>query len=158
MGAGVHTLVQAADFERVLGTPSRARSPHFAVHHIAAAPLKRRTVPAGAVVPKLSTVIAPSGAESVDNTLAPEPAPPTALWLGTVVPKRHARRAVTRNLVKRQMRAAVDRHRGELPQGLWVLRLRTPFDRQAFPSAASDALRQAVRNELEQVLQRAAAR
>lgn len=83
-------------------------------------------------------------------------APPavTAWWLGTVVPKRHAKRSVTRSLLKRQMRAAIDRHVHRLPPGLWVLRLRSPFDRQQFPSAASDALRRAVHDELEAVLQR----
>ena len=45
-------------------------------------------------------------------------------WLGTVVPKRHAKRAVTRSLLKRQMRAALLRRDapGQLPlrAGLWV--------------------------------------
>jgi ribonuclease P protein component len=39
---------------------------------------------------------------------------------------------------------------------LWVLRLRSPIDRQQFPSAASDALRRAVHDELETLLRRAA--
>jgi ribonuclease P protein component len=38
---------------------------------------------------------------------------------------------------------------------MWVVRLRSPFDRQKFPSAASDALRQAARAELAQLLDRA---
>lgn len=79
---------------------------------------------------------------------------PFALWLGTVVPKRHAKRAVTRSLFKRQMRAAVQRHAEHMPNGLWVLRLRNGFDRQQFSSAASDALRSAVHDELEAMLQR----
>jgi ribonuclease P protein component len=41
-----------------------------------------------------------------------------------------------------------------MPPGLWVVRLRSPFDRQKFPSAASDALRQAARAELAQLLDR----
>lgn len=80
---------------------------------------------------------------------------PTGLWLGMVVPKRHAKRAVTRALLKRQIRAAIGRHAERLPPGLWVLRLRSPFDRQQYPSAASEALRRAVREELEVLLQRA---
>ncbi len=80
----------------------------------------------------------------------------SGLWLGTVVPKRHAKRAVTRTLLKRQVRAAVARHAERLPAGVWVVRLRSPFDRQQFPSAASEALRAAVRAELDTVLQRAA--
>ena len=42
-----------------------------------------------------------------------------------------------------------------MPPGLWVVRLRSPFDRQKFPSAASDALRAAARAELAQLLDKA---
>lgn len=91
---------------------------------------------------------------------------PDGWWLGLVVPKRHARRAVTRNLVKRQMRAVMTgvvvaaATAGQpvcgLARGLWVLRLKAPFDRGMFRSAASAALRVAVRDELGQLLTRAA--
>ncbi|CAM4002749.1 Ribonuclease P protein component [Roseateles saccharophilus] len=74
--------------------------------------------------------------------------------MGIVVPKRHAKRSVTRQLLKRQIRAAFAERPG-MPPGLWVVRLRSPFDRQKFPSAASDALRQAARAELAQLLDRA---
>lgn len=73
------------------------------------------------------------------------------LWLGAVVPKRHARRAVTRTLLKRQIRSVVDARVGTLLGGLWVVRLRVPFDKARFPSAASDALRHFAREELEQL-------
>lgn len=76
---------------------------------------------------------------------------PNQLWWGAVVPKRHARRSVTRSLLKRQIRAAVDRQPA-LPGGLWVVRLRSPFAREQFPSAASEALRRAARDELDAVL------
>jgi len=72
-----------------------------------------------------------------------------------VVPKRHARRAVTRSLLKRQIRLALQRHAPALPEGLWLVRLRGPFAPKLFPSAASDALRCAARDELEQLLARA---
>jgi ribonuclease P protein component len=75
-----------------------------------------------------------------------------------VVPKRHARRAVTRTLIKRQMRAAMADGACQLPAGLWVLRLKAPFDLKQFPSAASDALRCSARDELRQMVTRAAAR
>jgi len=77
-------------------------------------------------------------------------------WLGSVVPKRHARRSVTRSLLKRQIRAALCRHQGALPPGLWLVRLRAPWAPAAFPSAASEALRNAAKAELDQLLQRAA--
>ena len=88
------------------------------------------------------------------------------------MPKRNARRAVTRSLLKRQMRNAALRRIGApaaestdetvadetaaLRAGLWVVRLRAPFDRSTYPSAASDALRVAARAELDAVLRRAA--
>ena len=72
------------------------------------------------------------------------------------MPKRHAKRAVTRNLIKRQLRAAMARHASRLPAGLWVVRLRQGFDRQAFPSPASDPLRQSAHDEIELLFSRAA--
>ena len=74
-----------------------------------------------------------------------------------VIPKRHARRSVTRSLLKRQIRAAVVCAECSLPEGLWVVRLRSAFDRQAFPSAASAALACAAGEELAALLKQAAA-
>ena len=68
------------------------------------------------------------------------------------MPKRHARRAVTRNLLKRQLRSAFERHAAGLPAGLWLVRLRQPFAVADFPSAASAALARAVRSELDGLL------
>lgn len=79
-------------------------------------------------------------------------------WLGLVVPKRHAKRSVTRNLLKRQMRQAMASRAGSLPAGLWVLRLKAPFDRKLFTSPASDPLRQTAHDELQLLLQRASVR
>jgi ribonuclease P protein component len=74
--------------------------------------------------------------------------------MGAVVPKRHARRSVTRTLLKRQIYAAVTARADVLPAGLWVVRLRAGFERTAFPSAASTALRQAARTELDGLIER----
>lgn len=73
---------------------------------------------------------------------------PSGARLGLVVPKRLARRAVTRNLVKRQARVAFGCHELALPAGDWVLRLRAPLDPRQYRSAASDALRALLREEL----------
>lgn len=82
---------------------------------------------------------------------------PAGHWLGLVVPKRHAKRSVTRSLLKRQMRSLMQQHALALAPGLWVLRLKAPFDRQLFGSAASAPLRQAVRSELQTLFERAMA-
>jgi len=88
-----------------------------------------------------------------DVNNAPEPVDKLSdHWLGTVLPKRLARRSVTRNLLRRQIRGAMSRHLHRLPPGLWVVRLRSPYGREQFPSAASDALRRAARQELDRLL------
>jgi ribonuclease P protein component len=145
IGRKVARIVDSADFQRVLQCAQRSRSPHFALHHLAARPGQ----PPEAVVPKLSTAGAPQAGDSVDDLSDP-------LWLGAVLPKRHARRAVTRALLRRQIRSAVERHASALSGGLWVVRLRAPFDVAQFPSAASEALRRAARQELDGLLARAA--
>ena len=81
-----------------------------------------------------------------------------SIWLGAVVPKRHARRSVTRSLLKRQIRAVVDAHAAALANGLWVVRLRAPFDRTLSPSAASTALKRVARAELDGLIGNAAQR
>jgi len=137
-------LVSTADFERVLRTPPRARTTHFAVHHLAAGPIGR----AEAVAQKLSTDGAPRQPNPVDDSAQPV----VGLWLGSVVPKRHARRSVTRTLLKRQIRHSAEACTPRLAAGLWVVRLRAPFERSEFRSAASLALRQAAGVELDALL------
>ena len=56
---------------------------------------------------------------------------------------------MTRTLLKRQIRAVLANHAAALTGGLWVVRLRAPFDRARFVSAASDELRRTAREELE---------
>ena len=73
-----------------------------------------------------------------------------------MVPKRWARRAVTRNAFRRQIYAVSSEVAGTLPQAAHVVRLRVAFDRSQFPSATSVALKQAVRAELQQLFARAA--
>ena len=54
------------------------------------------------------------------------------------------------------MRAVAAAHAGQIPeQTAVVIRLRSAFDRKRFISATSDALRVAVRTELEQLFSRA---
>ena len=144
-------LSQSAEFERALRQPAWARSAHFAVHFVSErAPLRHPQ----ALSTDLSTIDEQGSAQLVDDSIrgAPRPAA-AAVWLGTVVPKRHARRGVTRSLLKREMRAAASRPGASgppgLPAGVWVVRLRAPFDRARFVSAASAALREAARAELD---------
>jgi ribonuclease P protein component len=143
-------LTQSADFERVLGAPSRTRSPHFALHHLAQGPLPAKKPDSAQAKADLSTGTAPACPQVVDNPLS-------GIWIGCVVPKRHAKRAVTRSLLKRQIRHAFQRHAAALPAGQWLVRLRAPFAPSQFISARSELLAQAARSELDALLHRAAA-
>jgi ribonuclease P protein component len=89
----------------------------------------------------------------VDDRSAP---PLESWWFGIVVPKRHARKAVARNLLRRQIRGAIERHHASLAHGMWLVRLRAQFDPRGFRSAAPAQLRQAARAELDSLMKKAA--
>jgi ribonuclease P protein component len=142
-------LLRKCDFERTLAMPPCSRSAHFAVHHLPAWPSVRGKPDRKALDGKLCTGDTPHRDQSVDNLVS-------GLWLGHVVPKRHAARSVTRNMLRRQVRAAMLRHEVRLRPGLWLVRLRQPFPAAAYPSADSAALRAAAALELDGLLARAA--
>ena len=84
---------------------------------------------------------------------APEAAPfiEGRLLLGALIPKRWAKRAVTRNLIKRQIYEVSALYAHELTPTAHVVRLRAEFDKRHFVSASSVVLKKAVRNELTQL-------
>jgi ribonuclease P protein component len=169
--------LRASDFERLLSTRPCARSEHFVLHHVPASWQTRSA--------ELSTPAAPGALTHVDDRagVAPLAIPAevhdalavdaavarlggngdhcvawaAACRFALVVPKRHARRAVTRSLIKRQGRAQFAAHAARLAAGDWLLRLRAGFPLPQFPSAASTALRVAVRAELQTLFRRVAA-
>jgi ribonuclease P protein component len=139
-------LLRKSDFERVLAVPPCSRSVHFAVHHLQACP----STPRRPGFDILSTDGTQKSERSVDNL-------PSGQWLGQVIPKRHAPRSVTRNMLRRQVRAAMERHAARLRPGLWLVRMRQPFPKTGFVSADSVVLRHAAALELERLFQRAGA-
>lgn len=102
-----------------------------------------------------------SAAEPANSPTGPESYRPQALfavqdvWLGALIPKRWAKRAVTRNTIKRQIYNVSASFETRLPQAAHVVRLRTGFDRKQFISATSELLKLAVRIELEQLFSKA---
>ena len=130
-----------AQYQAAMAGRTVARTAHFALHRLALDALE-------------SSETAPPG---------PEPSPDQALfavretWIGAVVPKRWARRAVTRNAIKRQIYTVSQTVQPGLPAAAHVVRLRSGFDRAVFRSATSDALKLAVREELISLFGRAAA-
>jgi ribonuclease P protein component len=157
--------LKSADFQRSLGTRPVARTAHFSLHVL----LRPEPAQAGPLLPEPGQVLVLKGELStgsdqglsllVDDSVMLE----SPSWrLGLVLPKKQARRSVTRSLMRHQAREAFRRH---APQVLaagrhgpevdgWVVRLRAPFDRKLFPSAASEALSAAVRQELDELWSR----
>lgn len=72
-------------------------------------------------------------------------------WIGAMVPKRWAKRAVTRNTIKRQIYSVSAEFEPFLRPLAHLVRLRSTFDRSQFVSATSDVLKAAVRAELTQL-------
>ncbi|BEP64287.1 hypothetical protein GmRootV213_48410 [Variovorax sp. V213] len=120
-------LKTRAQFQAVLAGATVARTAHFALHRCA-----------------------------LDSSSARPLFVSDDVWLGAMVPKRWARRAVTRNAIKRQIYTVSAAPDAGLPRAAHVVRLRAGFDRKEFVSASSDKLKAAVRAELQQLLARAA--
>ena len=162
--------LKAADFQRALGSRPVSRTTHFVLH---ALPLVRAADAASAgsepdalaCPAPLSTDEGLQASPRVDECALTLPSSGPSGWrLGLVLPKKQARRSVTRSLIRHQVREALRRHgpdiwaagrHGDEVDG-WVVRLKAPFDRQLFPSAASPALNVAVRDELDELWSRLA--
>jgi ribonuclease P protein component len=133
--------VTKAQFAAVMGGQTVSRTPHFALHRVALQ---------ASAEPKATTV----ASADVSDTSRVQSKPLFAVqdtWLGVIVPKRWAKRAVTRNTIKRQIYAVSTDAGCSLPVAAHVVRLRAGFDRTKFISATSDVLKTAVRAELQQL-------
>ena len=118
----VKRLQTRAQFQAVLGGSTVSKTAHFALHCCA---------------------VSVSGVDT-NPSVFPEP----GLWLGAMAPKRWAKRAVTRNTIKRQVYSLGAEFAPLLKEKAHLIRLRRDFDRKVFVSATSDALKAAVRSEL----------
>ncbi|GAB3625642.1 ribonuclease P protein component [Pandoraea terrae] len=71
--------------------------------------------------------------------------------IGIVVGKKHAPRAVTRNLIKRQAREMFRQRRADLAGWDFVLRLTRRFDKGTYEAAAAPVLKTLVQAEFTQL-------
>ena len=128
-------------FQATMSAGTIARTPHFALHRMALVEMSKDV--------------------AADPRTGPGSNDPQALfgiggereqaWLGAMVPKRWARRSVTRHTIKRQIYAVASEYEAALACASYVVRLRSGFDRKQFVSATSDLLKAAVREELLQL-------
>ena len=131
-------------FQAALAGKLGVRTTHFALHSCELAQIYPTQMPDSASGDVLS-------ASSVAA------APASAGALGAMVPKRWAKRAVTRNAIKRQIYSVSAQFARQLRPRGHVVRLRAGFDRKEFISASSDLLKAAVRAELMDLFARASA-
>jgi ribonuclease P protein component len=118
----VQRLKSRAEFQAVLAGGVISKTPHFALH-------------------RLVTDLGSPNVGVIDSG---------DIWVGAMVPKRWAKRAVTRNMIKRQAYTVLSQVR--LPRAAYVVRLRCDFSKAQFVSATSTALKSAVRQELHQLI------
>ena len=127
-------------FQAVLEGKLVSKSSHFALHRLelggVSAPNFSRLASKGSTVPDQACPFARCG-----------------LWIGAMAPKRWAKRAVTRNAVKRQIYTVCVKLDSVQQSAAFLVRLRREFSRKDFPSASSALLKEAVRIELLALLQ-----
>jgi ribonuclease P protein component len=147
----VQRLKTRAQFEAVMaGGATVARTEHFALHRAGFQPTGQESSSAGPGSQRSATAGRPPekppgpGSEGSTALFAVDGEP----WIGAIVPKRWARRAVTRNAIKRQIYTVSQDFEARLPAAAHVVRLRAGFDKARFRSATSPELKDAVREEL----------
>jgi ribonuclease P protein component len=136
-------IVSKAQFAAVMNGQTVSRTPHFALHRVALSSCVDLSVPT-AVSAAVTVAAKPEDTSHRKPLFAVQDT-----WLGVIVPKRWAKRAVTRNTIKRQIYAVSTDSGCHLPVAAHVVRLRAGFDRAKFISATSDKLKIAVRAELQ---------
>jgi len=123
-GCSVEHLIQWSQYQAVMACGVVCKTPHFVLH-------------------RWNPALAPEAAPFVEGRLL----------LGALTPKRWAKRAVTRNLIKRQIYEVSALYAHELTPTAHVVRLRAEFDKRHFVSASSVALKKMVRSELIQLFE-----
>jgi ribonuclease P protein component len=127
-------LKTRSQFQAALSGGTVVRTTHFALHR---ASLDQGTINSAAT----------------EASLTPKPVlfDVQGVWLAAMVPKRWAKRAVTRNTIRRQIYSVSADFESALSEAAHVIRLRSGFDRALFLSATSEKLKSTVRQELQQL-------
>lgn len=123
------------EFNCVLDQGTQLKSSYFVLHYY---------------IENLSTKTDQQECVFVDKFLSDESK------LGLIIPKRFAKRAVTRTLIKRQCRIQFSFFIREFPKGYWIIRLKRPIDSTRWKSSSSDELKRFIRLELQSLFSKAA--
>lgn len=131
-GQVLQRLQTRAQFDAVLGHRALASTEHFALH-------RSDRLDASPEVAHQESHAAPAGAPFVGLKQSA---------IGAMVPKKWARKAVTRNLIRRQIYSLAEHQLPHLPALAYVVRLRRSFSAQRFLAASSVPLKNEVRAQL----------
>jgi ribonuclease P protein component len=126
----VERLKQWSEFQAVMTAGTVSRTQHFVLHMWQPSPLAN----SGSGFEKTPTLF-------VEGVMK----------MGALTPKRWAKRAVTRNLIRRQIHAVSHEYESALKATAYVVRLRAAYNSPKFKSPSSDVLKQSVRSELKQL-------
>ena len=113
-------------FQAVLGGLLVAKTSHFALHRV-----------------ELNAAVC-----ATTSALLKPLFPIQETWFGAMAPKRWAKRAVTRNVIKRQIYTVSASLTQRPHPAAFLVRLRREFSRADYPSATSTSLKEVVRAEL----------
>ena len=141
----VQRLQTRPQFQAAMAGGTVARTAHFALHRLVL----------DANSPAEPGSVLPDGQHTPQALFGVSAPGVPAVWMGALVPKRWAKRAVTRNTIKRQIYNVSAGFEASLAQAAHVVRLRAEFSRKLFGSATADALKWAGRDELHQLFSRA---
>ena len=133
-------LKTRAQFQAVLAGGIIAKTVHFALHC--------SSLNASGAADKTNEFVH-AGKAGVPNPLFRQ----QGAWIGAMVPKRWAKRAATRNAIKRQIYSVSDEFCEVYPHSAFVVRLRCGFVKGEFLSAVSDQLRKTVRAEVQALME-----
>lgn len=112
-----------------------ARTPHFVLHKL--------------------------GVNAIEQTgpgfqKTPAPFVQGVLHMGALTPKRFAKKAVTRNTIRRLVYETTRAWAEKLEPNAYVVRLRASYNTEKFVSASSDVLKKALAQELTQLFKQVA--
>lgn len=125
----VRHLLTRAHFQAVLRSPPVANTEHFALHRVD--------------LTLISEAIGQSGLTKTSNHVRSSEG-----FVGAMLPKKWAKRAVTRNAIRRQVYRVSEQLNQNAPAFVHVVRMKKGLDPKTFFSASSVALKSAIYQEL----------
>jgi len=156
----VQRLKTRPQFQAVLAGSVIAKTEHFVLHRNRLEAIAPTAPLAGsdAAKERSSRKTIPDNGNAAPAEVAVRVLFPVCdIWIGAMVPKRWAKRAVTRNAIKRQIYNVSADSMQNYPQAAFLVRLRCEFSRKEFLSATSMQLKEAVRIEVQALMKAGAA-